>query len=124
MVTRGRCPTDLTYKQWNLIKDLVPAIKPGGRPEPHSRREIVDAIVSLTRTGCLRRMLPKDMPPWQTVDMYFAICRDDVTVAKIHDALREEVWGPLSPAPGRASRRTRSRHRRLPGPAWRRHGRG
>jgi len=91
VATRGRYPTDLTDKQWNLIKDLVPAIKPGGRPELHSRREIVNAILYLTRTGCAWRMLPKDMSPWQTVYMYFATWRDDGTVAKIHDALREQV---------------------------------
>lgn len=91
MSPKRRYPTDLTDKQWMLIKDLVPAVKPGGRPELHPRREIVDAMLYLTRTGCAWRMLPKDFPPWQTVYMYFASWRDDGTVTKIHDALRAEV---------------------------------
>ena len=91
MASKRRYPTDLTDKQWMLIKDMVPAIKPGGRPELHSRREIVNAILYLNRTGCAWRMLPKDMPAWQTVYMYFAQWRDDGTVTKIHDALREQV---------------------------------
>jgi transposase len=100
---KRRYPTDLTDKQWMLIKDLVPAIKPGGRPELHPRREIVDAILYLTRTGCAWRMLPKDFPPWQTVYMYFAAWRDDGTVVKIHDALRAQVR-VRSPRRGGAAR--------------------
>jgi transposase len=84
-------PTDLTDKQWNLIKDLVPAIKPGGRPELHPRRAIVDAVLYVARTGCAWRMLPKDFPPWQTVHMYFAVWRDDGTLDRLHDELREQV---------------------------------
>lgn len=91
MPAQSRYPTDLTDKQWNLIKDLVPAIKPGGRPELHPRREIVNAILYLARTGCAWRMLPKDLPPWPTVYMYFAAWRDDGTIEEIHDILREEV---------------------------------
>jgi putative transposase len=66
MSRNQRYPTDLTDRQWNLIKDLVPAIKPGGRPELRPRREIVNAMLYVTRAGCAWRMLPKDLPPWQT----------------------------------------------------------
>jgi len=33
--------------------------------------QIINAILYVTRTGCQWRMLPKDMPPWQTVYGYF-----------------------------------------------------
>ena len=45
----------------------------------------------LDRTGCARRYLPSDFPPWQTVDGYFAAWRDDGTLARLHDALRAQV---------------------------------
>ena len=32
---------------------------------------ILNAILYVTRTGCQWRMLPKDLPPWQTVYGYF-----------------------------------------------------
>ena len=60
-----------------------------GRPCVHSRRAIVNAILYLDRTGCAWRYLPKDFPPWQTVYGYFAAWRDDGTLQRIHDQLRE-----------------------------------
>ncbi len=34
-------------------------------------RDIVDALFYLLRSGCSWRMLPHDLPPWQTVYTYF-----------------------------------------------------
>jgi putative transposase len=45
----------------------------------------------LDRTGCAWRYLPGDFPPWQTVYGYFAAWRDDGTLARLHDVLRELV---------------------------------
>ncbi len=94
MAPRRRYPTDLTDRQWAIIEPLLPEYEPaapGGRPPIHSKREIVNGILYLTRTGCAWRMLPKDLPPWRTVYGYFADWRDDGTVDHIHDALRDEV---------------------------------
>jgi putative transposase len=52
MTTRLPYPSDLTDPQWDAIKDLVPAPKPGGRPARYLRREIVNALLYLARTGC------------------------------------------------------------------------
>jgi len=103
VVANRRYPTDLTDKQWTLIKDWVPAIKPGGRPELHPRREIVNAILYVARSGCAWRMLPKDFPPWQTVYWYFSAWRDDGTINRLHTALREEVR-EKTPRPGGKAR--------------------
>ena len=46
-------------------------MRTGGRPEKHSRRAIVDAILYVVRAGCSWRQLPADFPPWQTVYWYF-----------------------------------------------------
>jgi hypothetical protein len=43
----------------------------GGRPEKHPRRDIVDAVLHVVRTGCAWRQPPADFPPWQTVYWYF-----------------------------------------------------
>jgi len=91
MPKRLRYPTDLTDRQWSLLEGLLPPPKLGGRPESHPRREIVNAILYLTRTGCAWRMLPKDFPPWPTVYWYFANWRDDGTLEAAHDTLREHV---------------------------------
>ncbi len=66
-----RYPSDLTDAQWELIEPLLPEPNTGGRPEKHSRREIVNAILYVVRSGCPWRYLPTDLPPWQTVYWYF-----------------------------------------------------
>lgn len=55
-------------KEWELIKEYfqVDPKKPG-RPIKHSRREILDAIFYVLRTGCQWRYLPHDFPTWKTV---------------------------------------------------------
>jgi putative transposase len=67
MNPRQSYPTDLRDQEWDVIKHLVPDAKPGGRPEAYPKREILNAIVSLRRSGCSWRMLPHDLPPWRIV---------------------------------------------------------
>ena len=55
--------SDLTDPQWNLIKDLVPASKPTGRPRQVDLREVVNTILYQARTGCQWDYLPHDLPP-------------------------------------------------------------
>src|SRR5664279_4108034 len=101
MSPERRYPTDLTDGQWSIVESLLPSDPPrapGGRPLVHGRREIVNAIFYLNRAGCAWRMLPKDFPPWQTVYWYFARWRDDGTLDKLHDALREQVRSESSSA--------------------------
>jgi transposase len=58
-----RYPTDLTDRQWSIVESLLPSEPPrgpGGRPASHEKREVVNAILYLSRAGCAWRMLPKD----------------------------------------------------------------
>jgi putative transposase len=91
MNPRQPYPTDLTAKEWDLIKHLVPEAKPGGRPEAYPKREILNGIFYLLRTGCSWRMLPHDLPPWRTVSYYFWQWRKDGTWEVRHDLLRGDV---------------------------------
>jgi putative transposase len=84
-------PTDLTDRQWDCIKDLIPAAKRGGRPRSLDMRHLINAILYIVVSGCQWRMLPKDYPKWQSVYHYFRIWRDDGTWQRIHDTLRAEV---------------------------------
>jgi len=83
--------TDLTDAQWSLIEPILPAPNLTGRYEKHPRREIVNALFYLLRTGCAWRMLPHDLPPWQTVYRYFRRWSNDGTVDAIHDRLRDRL---------------------------------
>lgn len=88
---RRAYPSDLSDEAWQALDLLVPEVKAGGRPAAHARREIVNAILYVLRTGCQWRALPHDFPPWKTVYTYFRRWRLDGTRERIHDALRRQV---------------------------------
>ena len=84
-------PTDLTDEQWKIVEPMIPPEVGGGRHRDTDIRAVASAVFYRLRSGCSWRMLPKDFPPFQTVYEYFRNWRRDGTVAKIHDALRDEV---------------------------------
>ena len=67
MIPRKHYNTDLTDAEWAIVEPLVPAVKSGGRPARWSRREILNAMLYFVRAGESWRLLPHDLPPWQTV---------------------------------------------------------
>ena len=83
--------TDLSDEEWNIIEPLVPAVKEGGRPADYSRREMVNGIRYLNRTGCAWRLLPHDLPPYRTVFAYFHAWQADGTWERIEAALRDRL---------------------------------
>lgn len=88
---RRRYPTDLPDQQWAILEPFIPAVKPGGRPLKHPRREVVDALLYVLRGGISWRSLPHEYPPWQTVYDYFRIWRDDGTWERVNSALRQRL---------------------------------
>ena len=86
-------PTDLTDAQWTVLEPLIPPTKPGGRPATHSRRELVNAMLYVLRSGEAWRLLPHDLPPWQTVYHYFRLWRRDGQWERINMVLRAQVRG-------------------------------
>lgn len=83
-------PSDLTDPQWEHIAPLF-APKPTGRPSTADRREVVNAILYLVRTGVQWRYLPGDFPPYSTVHTCYRRWRLDGTLDRLHDRLRREV---------------------------------
>jgi putative transposase len=90
-MNRKPYPTDLTDAQWERIAPLIPPAKPGGRHRSVDVREVVNAIMYFTRTGCQWRSLPHEFPPWGTVHYYHRRWRLDGTWQKVHDALRKQL---------------------------------
>ena len=91
MNPRQPYPTDLSDKEWDLINHLVPEAKPGGRPEKYPKREILNGMFYVLRSGCAWRLLPHDLPPWRIVYYYFRQWRQDGTWQLMHDLLRGDV---------------------------------
>jgi transposase len=50
-ITRKRYPSDLTDAQWELLAPLVPEPSPNATQEVIPRREIVNGILYVLRTG-------------------------------------------------------------------------
>lgn len=103
-MNRTPYPSDLSDAQWERMAPLIPRPKPGGRPRTVHVREILNAIWYVVRSGCAWRMIPHDLPPWQTVYGYFRAFRADGVWKRIHDRLREQVraaWG-RAPTPSAA----------------------
>lgn len=91
MQTKQLYPTDMTDSQWNLIKEMLPAPKPGGRPRTLDMRQVVNAIYYLVVGGIQWRMLPREYPKWQSVYHYFRTWRKAGLWKRIHDTLRARV---------------------------------
>lgn len=90
-MARKAYDTDLSDKEWAVIEPYVPQPKPGGRPAVHERREIVNAIAYVLRSGSAWRLMPHDLPPWKTVYDYFRQWRLDGTWERVNRALREKL---------------------------------
>lgn len=90
MKCRTQYSSDLTDRQWQLIRQLLPPRSRRGR-RPIDRRRIINGILYVIRTGCQWRLLPKDFPNWNTVYGIFWQWRNDGTWQRIHDRLREKV---------------------------------
>jgi putative transposase len=84
-------PSDVTDKEWAILEPLIPAAKPGGRPQEIERREIVNGILYVLRSGCPWRMLPHDLPNWSTVYLYFRQWKRAGVWEQVNTALRQEV---------------------------------
>jgi putative transposase len=91
MEQRKPSPTDLSDTQWAILAPLVPAAKPGDRPATYAKREIVNGIFDVIRSGGAWRMLPHDLPPRGIVYHSCRPWRLDGTWQHMHDSLRGDV---------------------------------
>ena len=66
-------PSSMTDSEWKILATLLPAKLDTlrGRPQEHPRRDIIDGILYIIRTGGAWRMMPNDLPHWKTCYHYF-----------------------------------------------------
>jgi putative transposase len=84
-------PSDLNDAEWDLIAPMVPPNRGRGRHPQGDLREVVNAILYLTKEGCQWRALPHDFPVWSTVRYYFDKWLRDATWERINATLRRDV---------------------------------
>ena len=80
----------LTDEQWDRIKDEFSPPAKTGRP-PRDRRQVVDAIFWILRTGSPWRDLSEALGPWPTAWRLFDQWNCDGTLIRILNRLRGEV---------------------------------
>jgi putative transposase len=94
-----RYASDTTDKEWDLLRPLLPKQGRMGRPRKVGLRVVLDAILYILATGCQWRALPKDFPPYSTVQYYFYNWRD------------RQVWRRINRVLVRRTRRAAGRKR-------------
>ena len=87
-----------------MIAPYMPDKKRRGRPRVTEMRTLVNSIFFIAQSGCQWRLLPKEFPPYTTVQRYFYRWRDDGTWQKINHHLvmmaREADGRQASPSAG------------------------
>lgn len=93
-IQRQAYQSDLKDQEWKWLKRFLPqpsTVGTRGRPQEWPLREIVNALLYLLRTGCQWRMLPHDLPPWQTVYYHHRKWRLNGIWKKINHLLHRQV---------------------------------
>jgi transposase len=89
---RQAYPDDMTDKEWELIRPFLEQNgSPKGRKPKYAKREVMNAIFYLIRSGCSWRHLPHDFPPWNVVYTQFVRWRKRGVFEKMHDKAKETI---------------------------------
>jgi putative transposase len=91
MNERRAYPSDLTDAEWEILEPLIPEVSEDATVPTISRREIVNGILYVLRSGCPWRLMPHDLPAWGTVYYYFRTWRIAGIWDKAMQALRKQM---------------------------------
>ena len=86
-MARDPYPSDLNNKEWEILQARLPAKKAAQA----GSTQLLNGIFYLLRTGCSWRMLPHDLPPWETVYSQFRAWKRQGAWEEVHHTLREFV---------------------------------
>jgi transposase len=87
---RRGTPDQILLSPRSLLAQSAITAKPGRR-RTYPRREVVNALFYMARSGCSWRMLPHDLPPWGLVSYYFYTWRDRGIFEEVHHILRVDI---------------------------------
>lgn len=92
-MTRKAYPSDLSDAEWEQVEPLIHegVYRSAGSKGKYSRREMLNAIFYVLRTGCQWTDLPHDFPPWKSVYSQFLRWRNRDLFPKINRSLRRKL---------------------------------
>ena len=82
-----RYTSDLTDKEWEIVAPIFTRAKKGKHLQIHEKRELVNAVRYISKTGCQWELLPKDFPPYKTVSSFFVRAKKDGLWEEMNDLL-------------------------------------
>lgn len=82
-----RYASDCSDEEWRIIEPFLARSDHVGRPRQHKDREIWNASQYIATTGCQWAQLPKEFPPFTTVQYHFYRWRDSGLLDIINEAL-------------------------------------
>jgi putative transposase len=82
--------TDLSDAQWQMIEPIFTS-KKGQHLVKHSKRELINAVLYLVKTGCQWRLLPNDFPPHDAVWSFYRRAVASGKWEKAMDSLTRKV---------------------------------
>jgi transposase len=96
-----RYASDCTDEEWAVVRPLLRRTTRVGRPRKHKARTLWDAIQYIATAGCQWAQLPKDFPPFTTVQYHFYRMRDSGLLDAINEVLvaRARVGEGRQPEP-------------------------
>ena len=76
--------------EWSILEPLMVEYE-AGDPVKYELRDIFDAILYQTRSGCAWRYLPRDLPKWQAVLRYQTLWTRSGLLDAVHTTLRRRA---------------------------------
>ena len=82
MSDRKAYPEAMTDAEWEILESLIPAISEEAVNVKYTRREIVNGILYVLRSGCPWRLVPHDLPDWGALYRYFVDAGERIKARK------------------------------------------
>ncbi|MCI1003119.1 IS5 family transposase [Ochrobactrum sp. C6C9] len=82
-----RYTSDCTDDEWAVVAPLLQPMSKVGRPREHDPRNLWNAIQYMATTGCQWAQLPKEFPPFTTVQYHFYRMRDSGLLDLVNEML-------------------------------------
>jgi transposase len=67
METRQGYPSEISDEEWRFVAPYLTLMKEAAPQREHRLREVFNALRYIIRAGASWRMMPHDLPPWETV---------------------------------------------------------
>ena len=84
---RTNYQSDLTDKLWEKIEHFFPS----GNKSKYHKRNLVEAVMYIVKTGCQWRALPHDYPPYSTVYNFYSRAKKKGVWEKVMRFLVREI---------------------------------